>query len=93
MFDISTVLSIPKIDLETTVSLFPNPSKDVVRIHLEKDLMEKIELYSLTGQLIFETVLNSKTFILNTANYPSGTYILKVLNQKHGSINTKFIKE
>jgi hypothetical protein len=37
--------------------------------------------------------LNSKTFILNTANYPSGTYILKVLNQKHGSINTKFIKE
>jgi Flp pilus assembly pilin Flp len=93
VFDISTVLSIPKIDLETTVSLFPNPSKDVVRIHLEKDLMEKIELYSLTGQLIFETVLNSKTFILNTANYPSGTYILKVLNQKHGSINTKFIKE
>ena len=93
VFDISTVLSIPKIDLETTVSLFPNPSKDVVRIHLEKDLIEKIELYSLTGQLIFETVLNSKTFILNTANYPSGTYILKVLNQKHGSINTKFIKE
>ena len=93
VFDISTVLSIPKIDLETTVSLFPNPSKDVVKIHLEKDLMEKIELYSLTGQLIFETVLNSKTFILNTANYPSGTYILKVLNQKHGSINTKFIKE
>jgi Flp pilus assembly pilin Flp len=93
VFDISTVLSIPKIDLETTVSLFPNPSKDVVRIHLKKDLMEKIELYSLTGQLIFETVLNSKTFILNTANYPSGTYILKVLNQKHGSINTKFIKE
>jgi len=94
VFDLSSIiLSIPTYDLENKVSIFPNPSRDFIRIHLEKDLMEKIELYSVTGQLIFEAGLKSNTFILNTANYPSGTYILKVLNQKHGSINTKFIKE
>ena len=93
VFDISTVLSIPTIDLETIVSLHPNPSKDVIKIHLEQDQMEKIELYSVTGGLIFRTVLNSNTFILNTANYPSGTYLLKVFSQNTGFVYTKFIKE
>lgn len=93
VFDISTILSIPTIDLETTVTLYPNPSKDVLKIHLEEDQMEKIELYNVTGKLIFKTILNSNTFILNTSNYPSGTYLMKVFSQNHGSINTKFIKE
>ena len=94
VFDLTqSVLSIPTIDLETTLSLFPNPSRDVLKIHLEEDQLEKIELYSVTGGLILKTVLNSNTFILNTANYPSGTYLLKVFSQNHGFINTKFIKE
>ena len=93
VFDLSTVLSIPTIDIETTVTLYPNPSKDVLKIHLEEDQMEKIELYNVTGKLIFKTILNSNTFILNTSNYPSGTYLMKVFSQNHGSINTKFIKE
>jgi len=94
VFDLTqSVLSIPTIDLETTLSLFPNPSRDIIKIHLEEDQMEKIELYSLTGGLIFKTILNANTFILNTANYPSGTYLMKVFSQNHGCINTKFIKE
>jgi Flp pilus assembly pilin Flp len=94
VFDLSqTVLSIPTIDIETTVTLYPNPSRDVLKIHLEEDQMEKIELYNVIGKLIFKTVLNSNTFILNTSNYPSGTYLMKVFSQNHGCINTKFIKE
>lgn len=94
VFDLTqSVLSIPTIDLETTLSLYPNPSRDVIKIHLKEDQMKKIEVYSVTGGLIFKTILNSNTFILNTANYPSGTYLLKVISQNHGLINTKFIKE
>lgn len=94
VFDLTqSVLSIPTIDLETTLSLFPNPSRDFIKIQLEADQIEKIELYSLTGKLIFKTDLNSNIFILDTANYPSGTYLLKVFSQNHGCINTKFIKE
>ena len=94
VFDLTqSVLSIPTIDLETTLSLFPNPSRDFIKIQLEADQIEKIELYSLTGKLIFKTDLNSNIFILDTANYPSGTYLLKVFSQNHGFINTKFIKE
>lgn len=94
VFDLSqSVLSIPTIDLETTLTLYPNPSRDVLKIHLEEDQMEKIELYNVIGKLIFKTVLNSNTFILNTSNYPSGTYLMKVFSQNHGCINTKFIKE
>ncbi|MCF8433323.1 MAG: T9SS type A sorting domain-containing protein, partial [Crocinitomicaceae bacterium] len=94
VFDLTqSVLSIPTIDIETTLSLFPNPSRDFIKIQLEADQIEKIELYSLTGKLIFKTDLNSNIFILDTANYPSGTYLLKVFSQNHGCINTKFIKE
>ena len=94
VFDLSSIiLSIPTYDLENKVSIFPNPSRDFIKIQLEADQIEKIELYSLTGKLIFKTDLNSNIFILDTANYPSGTYLLKVFSQNHGCINTKFIKE
>jgi Flp pilus assembly pilin Flp len=93
VYDISTVLSIPAIDLASTISLYPNPSNDFINIRSNKGQLLKIELYSMTGSLIFKTDLNSNRYSLNIANYQSGVYLLKVFSQNQGSINTKFIKE
>jgi Flp pilus assembly pilin Flp len=93
VFDLSTVLSIPTIDLESSISLYPNPSNDFINISSNKDQLLKIELYNMTGSLIFKTDLNADIYSLNIANYQSGIYLLRVFGQYNDIINTKIVKE
>ena len=74
-------------------SVYPNPTNDLVNISLEKGHLQKIELFSMTGRLIFKKDLNSKTYALNIGDYPSGVYLMKVFNQNNDIINTKILKE
>ena len=93
VFDISPIiLSIPTFDLENIVSIFPNPSKDVINITSKTDMILKTELYSLEGILIFKTDIKANTYSLDIADYPSGTYFLKIFGQNSGILNSKIIK-
>ena len=81
-------------DIEpTTASVFPNPSSDVINISLDKGQLLKIELFSITGRLIFKKDLNSRTYALNISDYPSGVYLVRVFNQNNDIVNTKILKE
>lgn len=81
-------------DTETaTASVYPNPSNDVVNVSLDKGQLLKIELFSMTGKLIFKKELNSKTYSLNIGDYPSGAYLVRVFNQNNDIVNTKILKK
>jgi len=65
-----------------TVSLYPNPVEEILRLKAEKPL-EQIELYTLTGQAISITPLNSNPNDLNSASYDlsnlkAGIYFIKI---------------
>lgn len=79
--------------IETTVSLYPNPSNELINISFDEDQLSKLELYDITGKLLFKKELNTNTYALNIANYPSGTYLVKVYNQNNASLNKKIIKK
>jgi len=79
--------------IETTVSLYPNPSNELININFDEDQLSKLELYDITGKLLFKKELNTNTYALNIANYPSGTYLVKVYNQNNASLNKKIIKK
>lgn len=81
-------------DIEpVTASVFPNPSNDVINISLDQGQISKIELYSITGHLIYKEDINSQTHALNISNYPSGVYLVRVINQNNEILNTKVLKE
>ena len=81
-------------DIEPTISsVYPNPSNDVVNVSLDKGQLLKIELFSMTGRLIFKKDLNSKTYTLNIGDYPSGVYLVRVFNQNNDMVNTKIFKK
>ena len=93
VFNLSPIiLSIPTFDLENIVSIFPNPSKDVINIMSKTDMILKTELYSLEGSLIFKTDIKANTYSLDIADYPSGIYFLKIFGQNSGILNSKIIK-
>ena len=76
-----------------TLSFYPNPSNELINISFDQDQLSKLELYDITGKLLFKKELNTNTYALNIANYPSGTYLVKVYNQNNASLNKKIIKK
>ncbi len=90
--DVTNTVGIDDIE-PTTASVYPNPSSDVINISLNKGQLLKIELFSMTGRLIFKKDLNSKTYALNIGDYPSGIYLVRVFNQNNDIVNTKILKE
>jgi len=76
-----------------TACVYPNPSNDIINISLDKGELLKIELYSMTGRLLFKKDLNSRTYTLNIGDYPSDAYLVRVFNQNNDIVNTKILKE
>ena len=62
--------SIPDRDL----SVYPNPTKDIINIKTNKINIEKIFIFDLSGKLLF----TSSERRINVSHLPASTYILSV---------------
>jgi hypothetical protein len=84
---------------DSKVSVYPNPSKESFKLDVstEKAGTAKIEIYSTTGELVFNEDLGTisggaHTFDISTVNVASGAYMIKVITAD-GIGMKKFIKE
>ena len=65
---------------ETHVALYPNPTKDAVNIMCD-DALQRIEVYNRLGQQVNVVRLRGECHtILNTSDYASGIYMLRVVS-------------
>jgi uncharacterized repeat protein (TIGR01451 family) len=60
------------------MSIYPNPTKEILNLNFENNEAKNITLLSINGQTLFETICNSKTDMIKTEKIPNGIYILKV---------------
>lgn len=58
-------------------NIFPNPSNGIIRISGLKT-GQNIEVYSLTGKIIFSKQYKDKWGLIDITQYPSGLYIISV---------------
>ena len=80
-------LSFNNIRFDNDLTIFPNPTNGI--LNFTEDLQnEKIEIFSLTGQKVFDKEVNNINSI--KLNLNSGIYLLKVSNN-HRVINSKII--
>ncbi len=84
-----TTLSIESDEL-ATLSIHPNPAKDVVYISSPEIALTKAEVFNMNGQLVLSTKNNLETIQINKLQ--SGMYILKLYTE-NGSKTIKIIKE
>ena len=73
-------LSVPEFG-DIKMRLYPNPTNGMVTVEFSRDVTaEKIEVYSITGQLILsdtnKTAHSSRQF--NMERFPSGVYLVKI---------------
>ena len=80
-------LSVNNVNLDEDLIIFPNPSNGILNF-TEELQNEKIEIFSLTGQKVFDKEVNNINSI--KLNLNSGIYLLKVSNNQR-VINSKII--
>ena len=96
--DITTAINELKLP-DSQIILFPNPTKDQLAIRLNNTTRTKIEyleVYNMSGQLLQihaenKSSKNAFEWQLNTANFPSGMYIIKI-SADNGFYQSRFIK-
>jgi uncharacterized repeat protein (TIGR01451 family) len=64
--------------LSAQIIIYPNPFKSELKINLGQIHTGSIEVFSLIGELVLSQQIQSGTAMLNTQEWPSGMYLLKV---------------
>lgn len=67
--------------IKDQISVYPNPVKDFLKISNIQDI-KKVNIYDMSGKLVFMKELNNKNADLDLSKLNSGIYILKVNSGK-----------
>jgi hypothetical protein len=60
--------------------VFPNPTKDIIRIALQSEQHITFKLSDINGKIVQEGVFNEVNNELNLKSQPAGNYILTMMN-------------
>jgi ELWxxDGT repeat protein len=77
-----------------TLSIAPNPARDIVNISLKDTKIIQVQLIDLTGKVILDqkNYANNSSLELNCSNIANGVYLVKVLNEDGNLIVSKMVK-
>ena len=69
--------------------MFPNPVDNVLSIELTDTDYYKLELLSLTGNLLLQKQLITNSFRVDVSDMPNGIYFITVTNLATGNTQTE----
>ena len=76
------VSNVEEVDFENQIRLYPNPSNlDIVHITSENSLINNIEVYAITGQLMSSYTVNTNTFQVPVFQLQAGMYYLRIIGE------------
>ena len=76
------VSNVEEVDFENQIRLYPNPSNlDIVHITSENSLINNIEVYAITGQLMSSYTVNANTFQVPVFQLQAGMYYLRIIGE------------
>ncbi|PCI98385.1 MAG: hypothetical protein COB15_06125 [Flavobacteriales bacterium] len=82
-----TTVGVDNVELENTLSIYPNPAKDNFSINLKGALVNDINVnvYDVTGKLVYTTLMKNNTTLVNTKEWTNGIYQVHMSNDTHSS--------
>jgi len=75
--NIPNALAEPKL-AGKSVSLYPNPAKEWIKIESEEEAISSVDVYSLNGQKLQQWIGSDRNITLNVNQLPNGLYLLKI---------------
>ena len=85
------VLSVPENELDQSVSIYPNPTSDLVSVKANS-VIRSIQVYDLQGRIVLTKLLSEENASVDFTTYASGIYYLKIDTEK-GSKTEKLVKK
>ena len=73
-------------------TIYPNPVKEELTIVISKTDKAKIEIYSLSGALVWTSETNDTKSVINVSTFPAGVYTIRLIENNNVSTQ-KFVKE
>jgi hypothetical protein len=70
------------------VSIYPNPGTGLFSMELSEK-MDRLEVFSVTGQLVLRQALNDKQFSIDLTHLEKGLYLVKFTEPKTGAFTTR----
>jgi hypothetical protein len=89
----SGIKTVSVVTVESQLSVWPNPAKDVISIQNNNDSYSIAKIYNQSGSLISENKLHTGVNTISISSLPFGAYIVNVKLANGQSFNQKFIKE
>lgn len=89
-------LGIEDTELNLLLLVFPNPTTDHLILQVNGFTNEQLsyQLFDLEGKLLNNGRVNTQQTQINTTNFSSGTYLLKVIHQDNKAVQSfKIIKK
>ena len=76
-------------------NLYPNPTTDIFNVEFYGEHFNSLELYSLEGQLLTKTIIQSNTKYLSVdiSKYARGVYLVKLTDHSNRSFVRKLIHD
>ncbi len=87
----TTNVGISSYDLESSVSLYPNPTADRVTISAQ-GMMESVSMYDVYGKLISTMKVNDTNAIVDLSSYASGVYFARITTE-NGVVTKRIVKK
>lgn len=75
-----------------TIALYPNPCNRQFVISCPQST-RNVEIFDLTGKLIFNTSEQNTEIIINTSNWSSGIYMVQITDKNGKTYNQKVVKK
>ncbi|WP_452232968.1 choice-of-anchor J domain-containing protein [Lacinutrix sp. MEBiC02595] len=94
VFGIQTALSTNSVMIDSGVSIFPNPSSNVLNIKTsDKNLPDAYVVYNMLGQVIMNrTISNNADLSINTSALSNGMYFIKI-SKEGNTVSLPFVKK
>lgn len=83
-----TITNVEDLDVNFSVSIFPNPASDRVNLTIENYQGLTFRLFDVSGKLLSQAVLTEARTSINVEEYPKGMYLLTLTQQKDKKIKT-----
>lgn len=92
-FGTDATLTSNSFDSLSSISIYPNPTKNILNISIPSDLGVNInyEIFNYLGQNVMKSSSSTSNFIVNTSSFSTGVYFIK-LQTEVGSKTFRFIK-
>lgn len=88
----ASILNIEENSFSKSITLHPNPAKDILQINTAEQTINKATIYTLTGSRVQQTAPESISPTLDVSQLASGVYYLQLYSDENVVVK-KFVKE